>query len=330
MHTGALRLDRSDVGTLMKLSTDALEIHAVLVAFRRPEGLRRAAHSLVEQTRRPDRLYVFDNAPTGEGGATAAWLRTHGLDVEYVAADHNVGPAGAAAHVMDTVAATAGDDAWVMVLNDDMTFKRPTVIADLERFALDTLRSSERLAGVGIIGHRIDWLRGRLRRLSNEQLVGAVDVDYLATGYSPMFRVSAIRDAGPMREELFIGMTEVEFGLRLKRAGYELKASADLWSPTPRPERLARGPRTTLARPTWRRYYSVRNFIVILRDNGHGVVAARISLTRGLLKPLLNLAVSPRDAWAHLTLNLAAVRDAWTGTLGRTLEPPDVYEKAGT
>ena len=62
--------------------------------------------------------------------------------------------------------------------------------------------------------------------------------------------------------------------------------------------------------PGWRRYHSLRNMIVILRRNDHPLTAARITVTRGVLKPLASLPFAPRNAAQHLKLNLSAARDA--------------------
>jgi hypothetical protein len=80
-------------------------------------------------------------------------------------------------------------------------------------------------------------------------------------------------------------------------------------------------PRVGLPEPTWRRYYSLRNTIHILRTFGGTAAAVRVTALQGLAKPLANMATSPRRAWPHLKLNLRACRDGWTGRLGRTLDP---------
>ena len=76
----------------------------------------------------------------------------------------------------------------------------------------------------------------------------------------------------------------------------------------------------------WKRYYSLRNTIYVLRRFGHPVTAARVTLVTGFAKPLANLVVSPRRAVQHLGLNWRASRDGWTNRMGRTVEP-DVISK---
>jgi hypothetical protein len=80
-------------------------------------------------------------------------------------------------------------------------------------------------------------------------------------------------------------------------------------------------PAWRLDEPGWRRYYHVRNQIFILRRYGSRAAAARRTLVLGIGKPLANLVVSPRRAVGHLRLGIKASRDAWSGRMGRRVEP---------
>jgi hypothetical protein len=71
----------------------------------------------------------------------------------------------------------------------------------------------------------------------------------------------------------------------------------------------------------WRRFYTLRNTIYVLREHGHRAAALRVSLARGLGKPLANLVLNPRAAGRHLALNWRACRDDWSGRMGRVVEP---------
>jgi hypothetical protein len=84
--------------------------------------------------------------------------------------------------------------------------------------------------------------------------------------------------------------------------------------------RAAGRPSPFLGAASWRRYYSLRNIVVIARRSGLGV-AARVALVRGVAKPAASLLIDPRLAVDHLRLNAQAVRDGFAGRLGRTVEP---------
>jgi hypothetical protein len=54
---------------------------------------------------------------------------------------------------------------------------------------------------------------------------------------------------------------------------------------------------------------------------GAGSAAFRVAVTRGLLKPLLNLPLNPRLGWHGLRMGARAAVDGWRGRLGRSVEP---------
>lgn len=92
-----------------------------------------------------------------------------------------------------------------------------------------------------------------------------------------MFRLAAVRDVGPFWADLFICMTEVEFGLRLRRHGYRLLANGEMWLQR-RPALVLRDPPGVVRTPR-RRYYITRNLLVILigiADGWHSRLGERI------------------------------------------------------
>jgi GT2 family glycosyltransferase len=220
---------------------------------------------------------------------------------------------------MRHVLAEANDDDWIIILDDDRYLRPPDHIERLEQFGLMMRKVDSRVGGVGWSGKWFDWKRGKIVRPKAKQIVGVVAFDYLPAGHGPMVTVAAVRACGPFRKDLFFGMSEVEFCLRLRRHGYSLYSSADLKTP----EDKLKTPKLRVPEPTWRRYYSLRNLIVILRDGGHPVVAARVAVVRGLLKPLVNLPVAPVRSARNIRINARAIADAFRGRLGRTVDPPD-------
>jgi hypothetical protein len=187
---------------------------------------------------------------------------------------------------------------------------------------------------VGVSGGRFDLASGRVLRIADEELTGPVPADHVTGGGQPAYRVAAVRRVGVPWAELFFGFEELEYGLRLTDAGFHIYADGPTWLAR-RQEKRRRGLLETdeashrrstsstvrLGPSTWRRYYSLRNLIVILRRHHSPWTAARVSLTRGILKPLANLFVAPGEAIRHLSLNSRAIVHGWRGTLGRTVEP---------
>jgi glycosyltransferase involved in cell wall biosynthesis len=302
---------------------DGLRLRGVIVTYRRPEDLRVTLTKIDDQTRPLDDLLVVDNAADAE---TESIVRTVGghPDPEYLPMEENLGFAGGVGAGMDRMLVDASDEDWMVVFDDDDPPPFPTVLQELERFAIEMLRRDTRTAAVGIHGARFDWRRGRIVRVADHELRGAVAVDYVGGNSVPLFRAGAVRDVGPFSHAIFFGLSEVEHGLRLRAAGYSIYAHGDLW----RRERSMVGRMGVSGRPSirlsavnWRQYYGLRNLIHILRQHGRTATALRVTLVTGLGKPLANLPLSPGRAVRLLRLNWRATRDGWTGRMGRTVEP---------
>jgi rhamnopyranosyl-N-acetylglucosaminyl-diphospho-decaprenol beta-1,3/1,4-galactofuranosyltransferase len=300
---------------------DHARVHGVLVTFRRPEQLASSLSALAGQTRPLDELVVVDNSPDPENERA---VRERVPAAEYVPASENLGPAGGIALGMRRVLEIADDRDWIMTLDDDDPPPDSEVFAMLADFAAESCGSDPATGGVGLSGTRFDRRSGRIVRVPNSELHGAVPVDCIAGNQCPLYSVAAVRAVGPLRPELFFGLEELEFGLRLRDAGYSLYGHGPSWYEG----RAAGGrlgahlaPARSLGEPTWRRYYSLRNLVWILRAIGRRRSAMRVAVLTGLGKPIANLPRRPRAAVRHLRLNWAACRDAWTGRMGRTVEP---------
>jgi glycosyltransferase involved in cell wall biosynthesis len=299
-------------------------IHGVLVTYRRPADLEIMFRLLGEQERRLDSLVVVDNDPAESARTLVEGLdASEGPSVTYLASGDNVGPAGGIALGMRHVLSHAAEHDWVLPLDDDDPPRRPDMLAELERLATH-LRAHEHTVGaVGVVGARFDATQGRVIRVSDDELAGAVPADWLGSGHFPMYSVHAIRAVGVFDEQLFFGFDDLEYGLRLRGAGFGVYAHGELL----RSERAVKNrlgldlvPSRRLDEPTWRHYYGLRNLVYIMRAQGHHLGAARL-VTRGLAKPVVNLPRRPRLAARHIALSSRAILDAYRGKMGRTVNP---------
>ncbi len=222
-------------------------------------------------------------------------------------------------HVLDH----ASDHDWVLPLDDDNPPSAPDVIRELARFGDELREQRADVGAVGAGGARFVPDKARSVRVADDELTGVVSSDWIGSGMFPLYAVQAIRAAGVFDERLFFGFDDLDYGLRLRAAGFGVYSHGELWHR----ERSLYGrlafdatPARTLDEPTWRRYYSLRNLIYILRKQGHPAGAARLAL-RGLGKPVYNLPRSPRLALRHLALNSRAIVDAYRGRMGLTVNP---------
>ncbi|HEX9123119.1 MAG TPA: glycosyltransferase [Actinomycetota bacterium] len=295
-------------------------LFGIVPTFRRPEELAVSLRVSADQSRPLDVLYVVDNSDLPENERAVASYVELGHAAHYLRMPENRGPAGAIAFAMDRIGDEASNDDWIVLLDDDDPLPDRSILADLLASGREMLARDRRLAAVGVRGAIMDWRRARLLRVDGSE-AGYAAVDYLWSNWAPFYRVGPALAVGGYASELFFGFEELEFGLRLRAAGYSLYVF-DANRRRPRPERnRTPDPKRGLDPLDWRRYYSLRNLIHILRTNGYSATAARVALVRGIGKPLANLPVTPRLALAHLRRNLAAIDDGWRGRLGRTLEP---------
>lgn len=312
------------------LSSYRRQLFGVLVTFRRPTELSVALRSLIAQDRPVDRLVVIDNSPMPQNETSVRTYEAQGHAVDYVSTHTNLGFAGGVAEGMERVLTFADDRDWIVVFDDDDPPHSTTALGELADFGETMLARDPRTAVVGVVGGRFDWRRGSMLRVPDAELDGPVSVDFIGGGHLPLYLTEAIRAVGPFSKEIFFGLSEVEHGLRLRRAGYSIYADGARW----RARRADAGrlgltiaPSRRLPEVGWRRYYSLRNAIYILRSAGKRRAALRLTFVRGLGKPFLNLPLTPSLAVRHLALNTRACWDGWRGRMGKRIEPDATARK---
>ncbi|MGD2101035.1 MAG: glycosyltransferase [Acidimicrobiia bacterium] len=310
-------------------------LHGVLVTFRRPDELEKTLGRLADQSKHLDRLIVVDN--DSDRSVAVLVERFEGCvasKISYLDSGENIGPAGGYALGMRELLESCEDDDWVVLLDDDDPPYSDNTIERASLFARQMHIADPAVGGVGVSGGRFDARSGRVLRVGDDELGGPIVVDHVTGGGFPAYRAGAVREVGLPCSELFFGFEELEYGLRLTDAGRALYADGDAWlarraakrdtgelPPEDVSVRRAQRSSIRLAEPSWRRYYSLRNLIYILRRRGHWWTAVKISLLRGILKPLANIPVDPRRSWQYLSLGFRAARDGWLGRLGRTVAP---------
>jgi GT2 family glycosyltransferase len=305
-------------------SVDGGRLFGVLVTYRRPDDLRRYLELLATVATWIAAVVVVDNDP-GTTGAAIASAAAASLKVDYVASPENLGPAGGLALGLAHVQQLAGPDDWVVLLDDDNPPRDPGWIEQTYRFAQAQRAADRRVGMVGIGGGRFDRRKARIVRLPERELDGPVDVDFVPGGALPVVSMAALRDAGRPDSALFFGMEEVEFGVRLKRHGYRVVVDG----PVLRARRahagrtgddVGRAPRQT---SLWRRYYAVRNQIVLARRYGAPGAGIWATAENVIGRPVADLR-QRRTAGGQLAwLGVRASVDAWTGRLGRRIDPAD-------
>jgi len=305
----------------------------VMVTFRRPDELAKSLDKLLAQTRRLDRLVVIDNGSTPESALEVERYRNEGADAVYIDAGENIGPAEGYARGLLYHLETATEGDWVITFDDDDPPYFDDALENAARFAQEMVEKDPLTAGVGISGGRFDFDKAVIRRIGDAEIHGPVPVDFIAEGGLPCYRLEVMREVGVHRGDLFFSYEEIELGLRIHDAGYRLYADGEQWKHRKATKRAvgdlapesvleARARTDFRIKPaSWRRYYSLRNLIWLLRKYGRTRTALTVTLTRGILKPLINLPLAPRDAWQNLVVNRKAIVHGWRDELGWQMRP---------
>jgi glycosyltransferase involved in cell wall biosynthesis len=301
------------------------KVHGVLVTFRRSAILAETLGRLAKQTRRLDTLVVVDNdSVNGESQNVVMSNLDAAENVEYLASPSNLGPAGGLSLGASHIQATAKPSDWIMFLDDDNPPRTEVGVEEVVAFAEEMALRDRNTAGVGLVGARFDYKEGRIVRLPDRELRGPIEVDHIGGNQLPCYRVSAMREVGLPDTQLFFGFDDLEYGLRLSEAGRRLYVRGDLWARERefygrRGRDKAEGRR--IGPIGWRDYYSIRNLVWILRSRGHHLGAARVIVRSVIGKSVYSLSGKPHAALAHLRQGLHASFDAYTGRMGRTIEP---------
>jgi GT2 family glycosyltransferase len=297
---------------------------AIVPTYQRRTELLATLRTVLQQTRTPDEIVVVDNdGDPGLADVIAHVLEAASVSVKVVTSPTNLGSAGGWACGLRTVIDYCEEDDWILILDDDDPPRADDEIEGMWRFARQQQTLDEKVAGVGIVGARFNWVWGVIDRLADNEITDAVDVDYIGNGHVALYSARVIKQAGFFDDALFFGNTEVEYGIRLRREGYRLVANGKLWKRRRIRENrtgLRVRPRMTVD-PTWRKYYVVRNHIYLLRRSGRLDLAILHGLFQSLVKPALTFCVSPRRACTGLRLGLRASLDGLLGRMGRRVEP---------
>ena len=206
--------------------TPAQPVTAVAVAHGRAASLDRLLTALRDQTTPPDRIIVVDSDAQPAVKAVLERWRTADDRIRIHPLGRNGGSAGGFAAGLQA-ALEDPDTAWIAAFDDDAI---PAVDC-LERL----LEAAAALPGLGAAGAvsqdgdgHFAWpmyVLGRRDPLRNREELAALAGDRRAVPvaelawHALLLPVSTVRTLGPPWAELFMWYEDVEYGLRLRRAG---------------------------------------------------------------------------------------------------------------
>jgi N-acetylglucosaminyl-diphospho-decaprenol L-rhamnosyltransferase len=256
-------------------------------------------------------VFVLDHGSRDSTfGAVSAWLAGHGSAFARAECRRAPDNRGAAAGRNRLAAAAAGHE-FFFFLDDDAVPEPGCLAAALAAAGADVgivgLRvvavddPTRDLAGAGFV----DW---RLGRFHERAAAETVDCDFVIT-CAALVRAEAFRAAGGFDEDYFVYHEDVDFGVRVRRAGYRVR-----WTPRAAVRHRA-APED--GRAADRLYYLARNKLLFLRKHRpwprHPL--PWLLYGAGLVPALAARALLYGRGGAGLAAVLAGGRD---GLLGRT------------
>ena len=213
VDTGGGRLDDAEA------TADRPLVTAVVTTYDRPELVKRAVKSVLDQTYAPLEFLVVED---GTNSGVAAWLRETGYDaVRYVRHADNQGLAGA----RNTALALAKGD-YVAFLDDDDAWKSARVARQVSLLA--SLSPSERrqvaVVYCGLESRQDGAVQSILHPENDGDLAASIRDRGASTVQSAcLFRRAALLDVGGYDEELPSSIDH-DIWMSLAVAGYEVRA----------------------------------------------------------------------------------------------------------
>lgn len=194
------------------------KVVAVVVTYNRQELLADCLRSLADQTRRPDRVVVVDNASTDTtGDLLAELLGGWEIELDVITLTRNTGGAGGFAAGTARALELGADRIWLL---DDDTMPTPGALAALLDVCADT----------ALVASRVVWTDGRAHPMNTPRpkpgvsAVERVDAEALrcvpirsASFVSVLVEAAAVRRRGLPIADYFLWNDDFEFTTRILR-----------------------------------------------------------------------------------------------------------------
>lgn len=236
------------------------------MTYQRNETLISTVRVLLQQTYPPEKILIVDNDPNG--GAKAVLDLYPSENVCYHRMGFNAGPAGAAKAGLELLASEGYK--WIGWLDDD----DPPIFENAYEQLIDMAENYPNCGCVGAVGQRYNIHKGLIDRVRDAELeeIGAIEVDNIAGGMSKVVSGNAVREKNVWPDAtLFFGFEELDFDLRLQKAGFVLLADRSFYKKHRAYYnriglQIQRGKEKPLHK-LWREYYSTRNSLYIMHKH---------------------------------------------------------------
>lgn len=237
---------------------------AFVMTYERTAVLGDTLAKILSQTLPPEKILVVD---CGETFDTQHLIESmNNPQIEYHRIGYNAGPAGAAKIGLKRLASEGYN--WIYWGDDD----DPPLFPDTFEILFGLIDEQPIKPGiVGAVGHYFNVRRGEIDRVPDEELkrIKTIKIDSIAGNQSMIVNAQVVAAGVLPEEKLFFGFEELDFCLKVKKAGFDLLVSTTLFLQS----RVRLG-KVNYTRPRYivkeerqlkRQYYSTRNILSILK-----------------------------------------------------------------
>lgn len=285
-----------------------------IMTYERPTILIETINIVLSQTLFPEKLLIVDNSLTNN---TEELIKS--LDnpkIMYHRIGYNSGPAGAAAIGLKILSDEGYD--WIYWGDDD----DPPIFIDTFEILLQIANCNPYCGCVGSVGQFFNKTTGFIKRVPNKMLQnqGVIEVDNIAGGMSKIVNGKMISEHHffPVAK-LFFGFEELDFDIKIKKAGYKLLVDKSLyWRHRLKANRINHKRNYFSKKEDGklnRNYYSVRNTLYICYNNKL-YLAFFIQLSKSIFKPFFNLKFGLTYFKKTIQINFLAVNHFFTNRFG--------------
>lgn len=260
---------------------------AFIMTYERAKTLEDTIDRILEQTVPPEKILIVDNSA---GFETKELIENLGNPVlEYFRVGYNAGPAGAAKIGLERLASEGFS--WIYWGDDD----DPPRTHDAFQTLLEIPIENKGEVGIlGLMGNNFNVHTALITKLKLDEMRGIREVNSMAGGSMMLVNGMVVKRGIVPDEQLFFGYEELDFCLRVRKAGYRILVDADYYraakiNSTKRSgNRLDRLGINIGRNSLWRQYYSTRNLLIIVCEkerSGFGLISI-------LLRTLFKMGIS--------------------------------------
>lgn len=298
---------------------------AFIMTYERPQAVLDMIDCLFRQTLPPQKILVVDNSLSYETKLAVEALNL--TKVEYFRVGYNSGPAGAARTGLERL--THDGFKWVYWGDDN----DPPRTADAFKriFAMKTTIGDKKIGALGLMGNNFSIYSVRIKLFKTSSLNGILPVNSLAGGGTMVINTNVLTEALIYPDErLFFGYEELDFCLRIKRAGYEIFIDGDYYreqkesSKKEKKDRFQKIGVNARMNSLWREYYSIRNLMYIVYDKHKSVFGLILICIRVMAKVVFSYSKGFSFGLKYSRLAIQAVRDFVKKNMGLVVQPGSI------